>query len=269
MGIRQFTRVGFFADTHAGHWSGLTSRAWQNMPNDAAPEKKRFVARFQASCMDWFESTLAQWKPFDKAIFAGDLTDGKGIRKAGNELVIPDMDDQVDCATDIVKLIGAKVNRFVFGTNYHGTTSDGSDVESAIAKAVKAPPPEDFAFFKVRSTTFHVKHHIGGSSREQSKFTALAASRVNIALEAEKGRYPKADVLIRAHRHQFSFCGRRDWLGVVLPGLQGPSSFGGRRMDGGEPDYGFVVIDVYKDGRYTWHPVLADFPALAYSAQSI
>lgn len=271
MSKRPFARIGFFSDPHVGYWSGLTVRRWQLIPSEGAPDLRKYVAGFQLACINWFESALKPLRPFDKAIFVGDMTDGKGSRKSGVEVLLPDLDDQRDCAVELVNLIDAKVNRFVFGTNYHGTTTDGSDVESSIAEKVGAPRPKDFAFIQAEgtNTVFHVKHHIGASQREAAKFTAVAASHVQVALETEKGTYPKADVLIRAHRHQFSYCGRADWLGMVLPGLQGPTSFGGRRMDGGESDYGFVVFDVYKDGSYTWHPVLANFPALKYSAERI
>jgi len=230
---------------------------------DASPMRK-YIAKFQAACIDWFESNLKDWRPIHKAVFVGDMVDGKGGKKAGVELMMADLDEQRDAAVDLVRLIDADVNRFVFGTNYHSTTTDGSDVESSIAKEVGAPDPKDFDFVQAdgTSTVFHVKHHIGVSQREASKYTALAASQVQIALEAEKGVYPRADVLIRGHRHQFVFCGRSNWLGLVVPCLQGPASFGGRRMDGGATDYGFVIFDVYKDGTYVWHPIIANFPAL-------
>jgi len=265
------TRMAFFSDPHIGHWSGLTVRTRQSTPAAGAPRARKYIAKFQEACIDWFESALKDWRPIQKAVFVGDMVEGKGIRKGGVEIIMPDLDEQRDGAVDLVNLIDAKVNRFVFGTNYHATTTDGSDVESSIAEKVGAPAPKDFDFIQATgtNTVFHVKHHIGSSQREAAKFTAVAASHVQIALETEKGRYPRADVLIRGHRHQFTFCGRSDWLGLVLPGLQGPTSFGGRRMDGGEPDYGFVIFDVYKDGSYSWHPVIANFPALKYTVEKI
>lgn len=266
---RDFERVGFFGDLHCGHWSGLTHRDYLNYPTETAPQMRRYISRYQEACNKWFNDAIKHYKPFDKAVWTGDSVEGTGFRKGGNEVLL-DLDEQVDCAARIVKSINAPTNKFVYGTNYHVTDSDGLDMEAKIAKEVGAERPQDFAFLRVqKKLTFHVKHHIGASQREQAKFTALAASMVGILLEIEKGKYPKTDIIIRGHRHQHTYCGRKNWLAMVTPGLQGATSFGGRRCDGGEPDYGFLVFDVYKDGSYTWEAVIADLPEQKYRVEDI
>ena len=78
---------------------------------------------------------------------------------------------------------------------------------------------------------------------------------------AERGEYPKADVLIRSHVHYYDFDGDFDWLGMTTPALQGyGSKFGGRKCTG-TVDVGLVYFDVKGKDDYTWKAKRLKFPA--------
>lgn len=261
-------RVGFFFDPHVGHQHGLHAARWRNLPFAGAREKQRAIAQYQKAQGEWVEARVKEHGPFDVAVYPGDMVTGKGSRKGGVEVILPDLNDQVDAAVDVVQMIGAPVNRFYYGTAYH-VSPHGEDLEALIAKECGAPAPKDHGFLEVNGVTFHVKHHVGSSSREHTAFTAPAGEAVTALLEAERGLYPKADVIIRGHRHKVCYCGRPGWwLAIVGPSLCGSSAYGARRCSG-ETDLGFLVFDIDTGGNYTWQAVLADLPERRYRAESL
>ena len=68
----------------------------------------------------------------------------------------------------------------------------------------------------------------------------------------------KADIIIRSHVH---YCVSIDESGVMAtttPALQGYSQYGVQECDG-ETDYGFLIYDIYRDGRILVHKFLKEF----------
>jgi hypothetical protein len=221
------------SDTHCGHVAGLTPPDYQ-------------LHESQKVYWDAFAGMLKQFRGrqrIDVAVWNADLIDGRGERSGSTELSYVKRDTQVEIATEIVKFVNAKNNIFTFGTPYH--TGDKEDWESQIAKACHKnedgtlPHISGQQFFQVNKTVFHAKHKVGSSSIPHGRFTALARQKVWSLFWAEHGESPKADVFLRSHTHYHAYCGDDTWLAVILPALQGWSSYGERQCEG-TVHFGFV-----------------------------
>jgi hypothetical protein len=77
----------------------------------------------------------------------------------------------------------------------------------------------------------------------------------------ERAGQPNADILIRAHIHEYRFCGNGYWEAVTCPALQGYGSKYGVRRCSGTVDVGFLVYEIEEDGR--WNKIV-EIAALPY-----
>lgn len=242
-----FKRVFIGGDTHCGHFAGLTPPGYQ-LPLDG---EQTTIARSQREYWDFFERQVSQLKknkPFDVAVWNGDLIDGTGSRSGGTELITTDRQTQADMAEAIIKTVGAKTNIVVAGTPYH--TGQDEDWEAVIARNVGAQF-FSHAFVEIDGVKFDVKHKVGASGIPHGRHTAIAKERLWNLLWAEIGGAPKSNIFIRSHVHYFNYCGGQDWLAMTLPALQGLGSKYGARQCSGTVDFGFTHFDI-QGGVYRW-----------------
>ena len=120
---RHFKRVFVGSDSHCGHRAGLTPPKFQARGGFGKWEA------LQAELWDFYMEKLYKWKPFDIAILNGDLTDGKGQRTGGSELITADRFKQAEIAYQAFREIGAKKYRLVAGTPYHSGMEEDFEIK--------------------------------------------------------------------------------------------------------------------------------------------
>ena len=246
---RTFKRVFAGGDLHCGHRVGLTHPDFQSQ----IPGKD--YHRFQIESWEWFSHKVKSLK-CDSAIINGDAVDGKGKRSGSVELITADWNKQREMAQAAIEEIGASKIAMTYGTPYHvGNTADH---ELELCNNLNALPGRSAKirgqdWVTVNGTTFDIKHFISGSSISHGRHTAIAKSRLWNQLWAVTGQQPRADVLLRSHVHYKGMTGvPNEWLGLILPALQGLGSKFGARICEGLVNYGFATFDCYPGGKYTW-----------------
>lgn len=229
------------SDTHCGHNLGLTPPAW-----DKSEKVEHY--RMRRAIWDWFEKAVPR-KP-DILIFNGDAIDGKGPASGGSEQMYMDWDDQVDMASDIINGLNAGAVYMSHGTAYH--VGKDKDYESDVASAVNAVRIGGEDDLDVRGNIINYKHHLGRSAVPHGRATAVLRDALWNLIWADRGEFPKANILLRSHVHYHQYAGYADMLAMTLPSLQGyGTKYGGRRMTG-TVDIGFVVFDIRGPDDYTW-----------------
>jgi len=251
-------RVLIASDFHSGHVVGLTMKQW----DVTSPlEYLQKAARMRELIREFYLETIEKLKPIDLLIVPGDCIDGRGERSGGTELLTTDRNVQVKMARDAILAVGAEVVVGAFGTAYH--TGDSEDWEGILASMVNAYKWGSVDSIDVNGLIFNYRHHIGGSQTPIGRHTALAREQIWNLLWAERGEYPRADIILRAHVHYHVFNGGPGWLAMTTPALQGyGSKFGARRMSG-LVDIGLVHFDITSKEDYSWKSHLLRLPMTA------
>lgn len=232
------------SDTHCGHDVGLTPADFNWQPPERASNAEHKSYKFRTAAWDWFINEMGSRKPYDIALWIGDLVDGPGEKTSGSEdLEIP---LQVDMAVEVIKMVDAKQNYFVRGTPYHAGKSKIT-WEDMVFGIVNGNQIGDEGHYQFNGLNVTAKHKIGNSSSPVSRYTALASAQIKQMLWAEIEQQPKADLILRAHIHRCSQIGdpalnKQAW---VTPALQGLGSvYGARQTDGLPVHFGFLNLKI-------------------------
>ena len=242
------------ADFHTGHQLGLTPPDW-----DPGGDSERQVKTRQVRNLIWgfFAKAVKDYGPFDFCIANGDLVDGAQPAERGIELILNDGLDQVKAAVDIIQFIGAKKNYLSFGTPYH--TGKAEDWESQIKEKLtdkgKKTEIGGHEWLTANGLMVSYRHHIGSSSIPHGRHTPMAREHLWEQLWAERGDYPKSDLIIRSHVHYYTVTGGHGWIGLTTPALQGYGVKYARRLSG-MVDIGVIMLDVVDAQHWTWTPII-------------
>ena len=239
---RDFDRVVICSDFHCGHRVGITPPDWIN-------RSVKNKIPVQQEMWDRFSGAIDQLKPIDYFIGNGDMIDGDGGLSGATELIAPDRNEQVDMAIQVIEYVEAKKHAFTYGTPYH--VGQVEDFEDQIAKHFNAPISGQEQY-NINGTIIDCKHKIGNSSIPHGKGTAISKERLWNVVWSEHEEQEKADIIIRSHVHYYWACEESTWLGIITPALQGQGTKFGSRQCSGHVDFGFIWVDCYKDGGFTW-----------------
>lgn len=245
---RSFKRVLLASDTHCGHIAGLTPPEYHL--NEDHPRLGHF-AKFQKETWLWFYNEIERLKPFDVAIWNGDLIDGKGRKSGSTELLTADRNMQVDMASEIIWKVGAKKDVLTYGTSYH--TGQEEDFERKIADNIDAEAIKSELNLDINGVILNVKHHTVPSSSPYGQGTPLLKDQLYQMLRAEQEERPKANIVVRSHIHEYIKITSRNGIALVLPALQGAMTKYGQRRCVRLVDFGFVYVDIYPNGEYDLH----------------
>jgi len=239
-------RIIFIQDTHCGHHTGLTSPEFQSntMP----------YADFRAETWAWFNNTIELMKPFDFAVYNGDLIDGKQVKGGGLELLTADRFEQVRMAVAIHNKVNPVKSIVIRGSKYH--TGKEEDFEDDFADRIGAKVYDKF-FGNIAGKVFDIRHKIGRSAIPHGRISPLSRQVLWSRLREERTGI-KADVIVRSHVHYHVYIEESGVIAFTTPAMQGHSAFGSLECDG-EIDYGLIILDIYNDGRilkHTFMPVL-------------
>jgi hypothetical protein len=244
MKARPFKRVFVGSDLHCGHYVGLTH------PDYYEPSDTKW-GQTQRSCWEFFSEKADKYKPFDIVILNGDLIAGKNQKSGGRQVVTHNMKDQCKMALKVIKYLDCPVIRIQRGTPYH-VAPNGDNWEDVL---IEMFPKEydvkihDQGFYKINGKHFNCKHKIGSSTIPHGRLTALAKEILWANIWHNKGVQQRPDVLIRSHVHYYEHIEHEGCHGIITPALQGLGDEYGQQQCSGTVDFGFVVIDVYDNGR--------------------
>jgi hypothetical protein len=196
---------------------------------------------------DWVYANVPK-RP-DLVVCNGDAVDGDGRRSGGTEQLTTDPIEQAEWATAALKRFRGKQYMMTYGTPYHtGVKADYEDIIAAkLGCEIKATLD-----IEVNGVRFNFKHKIGGSTIPHGRATALMRDKLWNDIWADRGEFPKADVMVRSHVHYHQYTGTHDYLALTTPALQGYGSKYGARQVSGTVDYGFTVFKVSKSGEMSW-----------------
>lgn len=247
---RKFLRLFVGGDLHCGHEIGLTHPDFNPVYKDRE-SRNYYLSRDRAILWKFFEGEVEKLKPFDVAIWNGDLNDGKGDKSGATELITADRNEQVDMAVAVIETVGAEENYGSFGTPYHSGLKE--DWERAVADKAKFVKIGGHDYVDVNGVTFDYRHFVSRSSIPHGRYTPLAKERLWSTLWNEHNEYPKCEVLVRSHVHYFATCGGYGWKAYITPALQGAGTKFGVRRAVGTVDFGFLAFDCYGKGEYVCH----------------
>lgn len=246
-------RVVVIADLHCGHRSGLTPPQYQYQEDAEEPLLAKF-GEVQRKMYDWYTGTLESLQPIDTLIVPGDAIDGKGSKSGGTELITSDRRIQVQMAAQCIKEAKAARIYIIVGTPYH--VGDEENWEEVLGDMVGAAHVGNHEWIDAEGVIIDVRHHVSASSIPHGRYTALARQALWNALWAERGMQPRADIILRAHRHFYVYCGDARCLAINCPSLEGWTKYGSNIIESTN-DIGLLSIDA-SEGHYSWRPHLLD-----------
>ena len=249
-------RVLVISDFHSGHLLGLTHPGFDYANGRKSKTAHHAVRR---TIWNWYKDKVTRLKP-DIVIMNGDAIDGKGERSGGTELLTLDRDEQCEMAIAALQAIPRRPKLFMsYGTGYH--TGNNEDWEDIVAREMSAEKIGSEDTIDVNGLLINYRHHVGASSIPHGRHTAVAKEKLWNGLWAERGEYPRADILLRSHVHYHAFCGGPGWLAMTTPGLQGYGSKYGARRCSGTVDVGLVHFDIWSKEKWEWKAQILRFPA--------
>lgn len=242
-------RVGIFADTHCGHKAGLTHPKHEPNKGSADAEMRRLL-------WELFINKVNALKPFDVAIFNGDMIDGKAKKDGGRGIIEPSQLEQAQWAASIIEEVGAPKVVETFGTAYHTGTEE--DFEATIKdKFSKSYSPEyhlvGHGHVDVNGCIFDIRHKVASSQIPHGRLTAVKRAKVWADIWRDAGVIPQSDIIIRSHVHYHEASTTRDCLAMTTPALQGLGNIFGERICDGMVEWGFLWFDVESSDNYDWH----------------
>ena len=261
-------RVVVIADTHCGHKFGLTPPSWWEAEEPEEQEQHTKQRKFQRALWEFYSGEIERLKPIHLLIVNGDAIEGKGDKTGGRELITSDRHEQIRMAKHVIDLAEATKVRLLYGTAYH--TGKDEDFESMLKDTIECDDTtiSGSLFVEVNGVNFHVKHKIARSSIPHGRATPLMRAKLWNSLWAERGRQPKADVIIRSHVHYYLKIEDDISTMLITPALQYNTIYGIRECEN-VVNLGMYYFDVEDDGSFMSRPILWDSEVLEVRAESI
>lgn len=202
-------------DIHAG------SRAAVCVPDMPLSDGGSFrYSAAQKALYDAWSELSKEWNKPDVLIVNGDAIEGQARKESGVPCWSTDLDDQLNCASILLKKFNAKKSYIIEGTGYH-VDAGGKSLEHHLGNELgsekigingQRAAPE--LFLNVGPFTFHAAHHVSIGTGWY-KTTPLARELV-FALLNESDFY-KVDVILRSHVHYFCGVEFHRQKGYTLP----------------------------------------------------
>lgn len=235
-------------DWHCGDVSGLTPPTEQ--------KKSGTLSVLQGKLYDWFEEAVATFGPYDMTIFTGDMTEGEG-KKGTIELYETDTERQAEIAAECAEIIPcSKANIYtVYGTPFHTTGTYSYENHFCDTLGIKRPKTTQRINI-ADLVRMNVRHVVGRSSIPYGQGTPTLKELTNEMLNAVKQDDVSADVIVRGHAHLSMSVKKGNHEAIVVPCLKYPESIFGRRLQEGDYDMGFGVLEIYGYRDWIYKPVL-------------
>ena len=138
----------------------------------------------------------------------------------------------------------------VRGTPFH--TGIDEEWENGIARELKCNI-HDHDFITINGVGISARHFVGSTSIPQGKATAVLKEQVNNDQWCrEYKEHPKANIFLRGHLHRNVVIDEPANLSIVIPGLQGWTSYGAKICP--LPiHFGIMAIEINSKGEWQWY----------------
>jgi hypothetical protein len=243
-------RVLIMSDPHIGATTGLVPRQCDYDKPFHKPRRKELKSLF------W--DTVDSLGHIDHVISVGDSIHGPSKGTLNDEALVNEPANQADLAVELNKYIGADSGLLVHGTPWHvGDTA--KPLEQEIADAVGYEFHKIAEQHEVNNLIFHVKHKVGGSNSPRTIGNALINEQEAIVQNHVRYDVPNIlpNIILRGHRHVYTFRGNEQWVGFILPCLQ---AWGGNiavQMTATYyPTVGIMFFDIEPDGAFDWRALI-------------
>jgi hypothetical protein len=245
-----YKRIVVLSDMHCGHNLGLTPEVYQYKLDNPTFYKQ---AHLQRELWNWYKKDIqTMGKKCDYLVVNGDAIDGDAKKNNGVELISTDRSVQAAIAAECINEWEYEKLFIVAGTGYH--TGSAEDWESYLADQLGGHFKENL-FLEVNNVRFNFVHHISTGRVEQNRVSAALRSALFQEMESYRRGYDAPDFIVRSHAHIYTYGELASVRAMITPALQINSSYGVRRCEG-HTDLGYVIIDVYEDGRIVMTPRL-------------
>lgn len=220
-------RLVSFSDTHYGSMWGMLPPSYHTSEGIVQPQN--VGQEYMWACWQNFRRRVSAYQP-DAVIVVGDVVDGIQEKDGGAGLSLRMMVDQKMAAIEGLSQLKAACPEhckwyFVQGTKYH--VGINGDAEEEIARSLGAERYSSIGggihvrealWLIIDKVIIEVAHAIGGASGfyratnldREMQWSAMSGK------DASQG-IPKADLLIRAHRHYFMNLNHASKQGLILP----------------------------------------------------
>jgi len=209
----------------------------------------------QKAILKKWEEIVEREGEVDYLYVGGDTVDGVQPSEKGKELWTADVDEQIDAAMRLVKMVKYRKLIVTYGTTYH--TDVNLNADEVFAKRMNADKHGWEIHFKPEKSKsiFHMSHGVGVStSAWQYRTTGIAKELVH-ALLNEKELYAYTGI-IRSHAHYFVSVSFSKSFGIITPCWQTRTPYMIRRGLALIPKLGYVVLDSLDgsgdDGINSW-----------------
>jgi len=228
-------RVLVISDLHVGSRYAVMPQRWQGF---TALKHQRFLFR------KWREM-VKKVGHVDAVVVNGDTVDGKQKGSQGKDLWTSDVDEQIEAAIDLVKMIKFDRIHVTYGTPYH--TEENLNADEVFAKRIGASLHGWEIQGKMENGIVHFSHQITVStSAWQYRTTPLAKELVAALLNDDV--FPKYRVIVRSHAHYFCYVGFSKNFAIVTPCWQLRTPYMIRKGLSLVPKLGYVLLVDEKDG---------------------
>ena len=249
---KNFKRMVVMSDLHCAHQLGLTPPSWQY---DKDNKELESVSKRQREAWDWYVNTINLiGEDIDILVVNGDCIDGPGKRNGGVELITTDMLQQCNMAIECIKQWSPKSTIIISGTEYH--TGNAEQFEEVIAERLGAEFHNQVDI-KVNGKIFNFRHKVGSSGVPYGKSTQVIKEAIWQQLKKQYFSEEVADVIIRSHVHYMNINQDSMRYSITTPALQLNSRYGIKQCSG-YTDFGFLVFDIYNNGKIDIKPYIAD-----------
>lgn len=185
----------------------------------------------------------------------GEPCDGGNPKGLGKQSWTTNLQDQLNDAEKLLKLIPYQNLLFTRGSGYH-VDQQGTNFEEIIAQQMKSDRykayggsgmTDYYALVEIYGKTFNFTHHVGFNKWAAYRTTSLAREMAGMVFEKDK--MGKADIIVRSHVHYFVHVEFTHTHGFTTPAWKYPD---GHLFRGGAagttPDIGMVEVIIESNG---------------------
>jgi len=241
-----FKRVLLLDGLHCGSiWSIMPYRyEWVSGGESKVPQKQIRIANpIQRKLYAEWIKMITEMTNIHTVIYLGEGADGIDKKSGGKYQWTSDLSVQASCAANLLDMIKFKdKKRFyvVQGSNYHVEANLSADEQ--LARYLNAEYGTDL-LLDIGGIVFHVCHFIGAAK-------SSLETEIDLCLSYPQNGH--VDIIVRGHKHNFKYAGKRGVLALQLPSWKAKEDFSRRLGFKYMPQMGYVWVDIYDDGHYEW-----------------
>jgi hypothetical protein len=234
----------FAGDNHAGSlWGLMSPDRVSGFPDE--------VQRMHNAGWKWWVDELAEIGPVDDLIFTGDGIEGPGVKDA-LDIAFNDLGLQCEIGAETFEPVKRKHTYGVRGTPVH-VAKGGKDWEDEMFDYMHGNLSDEQRL-EVYGFKFHIRHHVGNSQTPYGHASQVRKEAANDLIKGALEKYPWANFLARGHVHQYSSAGTPGQFAFSCPCLKFPYDKFGRKLQTLNYHFGFVYMEIEKNGRWWCEP---------------